>query len=84
MRPAGFHVKIASGDGLPGFGRLRAKHMNTVQQYLRHAAECDALARKATSQEQREMILGMAQTWRMLAAQRQRKLEKSEPSVDLK
>jgi hypothetical protein len=55
--------------------------MKTVQQYLRHAEECDALARSATSQEQREMILKMAETWRMLAEQRRQKLRKSEPSA---
>jgi hypothetical protein len=38
--------------------------MKTVQEYLRHADECDALAAKATSPEQREMIIQMAHTWR--------------------
>jgi hypothetical protein len=44
--------------------------MKTVEEYLRHARECDALARKAISPEQREMITHMADTWRMLARQR--------------
>ena len=44
--------------------------MKTVEEYLRHAVECDALARKAVSPEQREMIAHMADTWRMLARQR--------------
>jgi hypothetical protein len=34
------------------------------------------LAKKAVSDEQREMIIQMAQTWRMLAAQRQKMLSK--------
>jgi hypothetical protein len=48
--------------------------MKTVQEYLRHAEECRALAAKATSDEQRQMIADMAATWRMLAAQRKVKL----------
>jgi hypothetical protein len=44
--------------------------MKRVEEYLRRAAECDALARKAVSPEQREMITHMADTWRMLARQR--------------
>ena len=50
--------------------------MKTVQEYLRHADECDALARKAISTDQRTMISDMASTWRLLADQRKRKLEK--------
>ncbi len=50
--------------------------MKTVQEYLRHAAECEALAAKANSDEQRKMIADMAATWRMLAEQRKAKLEK--------
>lgn len=66
-----------------GMGAVEnAAPMKTVQTYLRHAEECDALARRATSQEQREMILGMAETWRMLAAQRRKKLKTPEPGVD--
>jgi hypothetical protein len=61
-----------------------AAPMKTVQTYLRHAEECEALARKATSQEQREMILRMAETWRSLAARRQKKLKQSDSSTDSK
>ncbi len=50
--------------------------MKTVREYQRHAEECDALAAKATSPDQRKMIVAMANTWRMLAAQRERKLRK--------
>jgi hypothetical protein len=50
--------------------------MKTVQEYLRHAEECDALARKATSEEQRDQIVKMAQTWRMLGEERRQKLQK--------
>jgi hypothetical protein len=48
--------------------------LKAVNQYLRHAEECEALARTAISEEQRQMIIKMAQTWRMLAKQRERHL----------
>lgn len=48
--------------------------MRTVAEYLRHAEECEALARKAQSPEQRETILEMAQAWRTLAATREKLL----------
>jgi len=48
--------------------------MKLVRDYLRHARECELLARKATSSEQRQMILDMAQTWRLLAQQREKQL----------
>ncbi len=48
--------------------------MRTLQEYQRHAEDCEALAKKALSPEQREAIAQMAETWRMLANQRQRKL----------
>ena len=49
--------------------------MKTVQEYLRHAHECEELARKVTDLEQRRIIAGMAETWRILAAKRQRQVE---------
>lgn len=50
--------------------------MKTVREYQRHAEECEALAAKATSPEQRKMIADMATTWRLLATQREQKLRK--------
>ena len=46
--------------------------MKSPRDYLRHAEECEALARTAVSEEQREMIAKMADTWRMLGRQRER------------
>jgi hypothetical protein len=46
--------------------------MKTVADYLRHAEECEALAAKAGSAEQRAMIANMAATWRLLARQREK------------
>lgn len=50
--------------------------MKTVHEYIRHAEECEALAKKTTSPEQREMFSKMAETWRMLAEQRRQRLTK--------
>ena len=49
--------------------------MKTVEEYLRHAAECDALARTVSSPEHRRQIEDMASTWRLLAEQRRQKLQ---------
>ena len=48
--------------------------MKTVEEYLRHAGECEALANGSTSPEEREMINDMARTWRMLADRRKKML----------
>jgi hypothetical protein len=45
-----------------------------ADEYRRHAAECDVLARRATTEEQRERIKTIADTWRKLAADRERLL----------
>lgn len=49
--------------------------VKTADDYLRHASECDALAAKATSDEQRTMIAEMAQTWRLLAHRQLKSLD---------
>jgi DnaJ-domain-containing protein 1 len=48
--------------------------MKSVEEYLRHAAECEALARGNMSAEEREMLMSMAETWRMLAKRREQML----------
>lgn len=50
--------------------------LKKVSEYLRHAEECEALARAARNPEEREMIAQMAETWRGLAEARERKLVK--------
>jgi hypothetical protein len=49
-------------DRIGGFSR-----MATVEEYLRYAAECVALAQKAELPEERARLLQMAQAWRDLA-----------------
>ncbi len=44
--------------------------MKTLVEYLRHAAECEALARNATNEEERRLLTEMIKTWRSLAEQR--------------
>jgi hypothetical protein len=50
----------------------RGAVMKTVEEYLRHARECEDLARTARSQEERERIIQMAETWRALARTRRK------------
>jgi hypothetical protein len=50
--------------------------MRAIQDYLRHAEECEELARKMTSGERRDQIIKIAETWRMLAEERRQKLTK--------
>ena len=44
--------------------------MKKVEDYRAHAAECRALARNTSNEEQREGLLKMAETWEGLAQDR--------------
>jgi hypothetical protein len=46
--------------------------MDVLAEYRRRAAECERLAEEAITEEHRQAILKIAQTWRSLADQRQR------------
>jgi hypothetical protein len=46
--------------------------MKTIEQYLRHADECEALARKAVTSEERKALHDMAAAWRTLAETRKK------------
>lgn len=48
--------------------------MDVVENYLRHAEECKALARGNVTREEREMIESLADTWRTLAERRKQML----------
>lgn len=56
--------------------------MEITEEYRRHAADCDALARKARTEEQRERIKTIADTWRKLAADRERLLRSQQHVQD--
>jgi len=53
---------------------LNLSTVRQVKEYRRNAAECDALARNAPSEVQREQIRKIAETWRKLAVDRERQL----------
>jgi hypothetical protein len=46
--------------------------MDVLAEYRRRAVECERLAQDAITAEHRQMILGIAATWRALADQRER------------
>jgi hypothetical protein len=50
--------------------------MKKASEYIEHAEECRKMATKALP-EHREMLMQMAQTWEMLARDRQRKIDKT-------
>ena len=54
--------------------------MKTVQEYLRHAEECEALLHKKMTDEERQAIRHMAETWRMLAERRKKAIEAGKAS----
>lgn len=45
--------------------------MKKVSEYYQHADECRAMARTATTPEQKAMLENMAQTWEQLARNRE-------------
>jgi hypothetical protein len=44
--------------------------MTKFEDYKKHAADCRAMARNTTNEEQRQGLLKMAQTWEGLASDR--------------
>ena len=45
--------------------------MDLVEEFRRRADECRALAREAMNEDHRTLILGMGETWEILARQRE-------------
>jgi len=45
--------------------------------FLKHAEECEKLARGTLSADQRKLVMGMADSWRMLAKQREKMIGRS-------
>jgi hypothetical protein len=73
---------VSGGVLTIGTNSADPRAMKAIKDCLRHAEECEALARTAVSEEQRQMIAKMASTWRMLAFQHQRHLL-AQTKVDL-
>jgi hypothetical protein len=55
--------------------------VKTVAEYIRHAEECEALARGSATPDERDMIFNMARTWRMLAERRLKMLAMRDEEV---
>jgi hypothetical protein len=55
--------------------------MEKVESYRRHAEECHTLAERARSPDEREMLLNMARTWKVLATDRMAQI--SPPQKDI-
>jgi hypothetical protein len=48
--------------------------MKKTDEYLQHAKECRALAKQMEGGDQRDQLLKMAETWEVLATERERTL----------
>jgi hypothetical protein len=46
--------------------------MDVLAEYRRRAADCERLAKDAITEEHRQAILKIAESWRLLADQRER------------
>jgi hypothetical protein len=49
--------------------------MRKIEDYRKHAQECRAMLGHCQSEEQRRMVLQMAETWDSLAEQRQSQID---------
>ena len=52
--------------------------MKKTDEYIQHAKECLALAKKMEGGEQRDQLTKMAETWDVLARERERTLRNRE------
>jgi hypothetical protein len=51
--------------------------MKKIEEYLKHAEECRAMARNTTNEEQRLGLLTMAETWEGLAKERRAQIDRA-------
>jgi hypothetical protein len=62
--------------------------MKKADEYLKHAKDCRRLAKQMESGEQRDQLIKMAETWEVLARERERTLrnrgDETLPSLDKK
>ena len=65
-----------------------AAAMKKTDEYLKHAKDCRGLAKQMESGEQRDQLVKMAETWEVLARERERTLrnrgDETLPSLDKK
>ena len=57
--------------------------MKKASEYLQNAAECRVLAARATTDEQRQMLLKMAETWDGLAQDREARVAQKQRLAEL-
>jgi hypothetical protein len=58
--------------------------MKKASEYFQHAIECRELAARATTDEQRKMLLAMAETWEGLALERGTRMARQRRLEELK
>jgi hypothetical protein len=58
--------------------------MKKASEYFQHAIECRELAARATTDEQRKMLLRMAETWEGLAHERETRMAQQHRLEELK
>jgi hypothetical protein len=56
--------------------------MKKISEYREHAEECRMLAHRAKSDEDRAMLLNMANTWESLAQTREKQAAKNSAPVE--
>jgi hypothetical protein len=59
-------------------------NMKKASEYLQHSGECRKLSIRATTDEQRQMLLKMAETWEALAHDREARAAQKERLEALK
>lgn len=57
--------------------------MRKIDDYRKHAQECRAMANRAGSEEHRQMLLQMVETWESLATDRAEQIARRQRIVDL-
>lgn len=55
--------------------------MKKISEYRQHAKECRSLANQAFSEEHRKQLLAMAESWEVLALEREKAIAKDDTSL---
>jgi hypothetical protein len=71
-----------SAGGLEPNARSRHFDQTCIEDYRIHAEECRAMARRARSPQERDMLLNMARTWDDLATHRVEQIARKKRSRD--
>lgn len=57
--------------------------MRKVEDYLKHADECRAMLSRSRTDDERKMLINMAETWESLAKERAQQLAQHKRIADL-